>query len=165
MQTAGNLYIFRYEATLSKRHTQKLIFSKFLCENIQNVLNLPGTVSPLNFISTRWLRASCGTNEARNLWLPRLRTKLVTWPPLTRISKFPEPAPEPSTVKADKQRTKLKQKDWYYYDKIKVEICSHEPSASQKGRLVKKNACLLSNSTGCPSTPLGIRPTWIALAL
>lgn len=57
----------------------------------------PGTVSPLNFISTTWVSSSWGTKEARNRWLPRVRTELVTWPPLTRISRLPDPAPEPST--------------------------------------------------------------------
>jgi len=65
---------------------------------VSSVEHLPGTVSPLNFISTMWVRSSCGTKDARNRWLPRVRTELVTWPPLTRISRFPEPAPEPSTA-------------------------------------------------------------------
>ena len=101
-------------ATHGKNETQNIWLPKYVqnlsCDlhqtespKITKILHLPGTVSPLNFISTRWLRASCGTNEARNLWLPRLRTKLVTWPPLTKISKLPEPAPEPSTGRGERQ--------------------------------------------------------------
>lgn len=60
---------------------------------------LPGTCSLLNFISTRWTSALCGTNDAKNFWLPKFRTKLVTCPPFTRISRFPDPAPDPSTKK------------------------------------------------------------------
>jgi hypothetical protein len=42
---------------------------------------------------------------------------------LTRISKFPEPAPEPSTVKAE--------------TKNKLELSPYKPSVSQKKRLLK----------------------------
>jgi len=55
--------------------------------------------SPLNVISTRCATASCGTNDAKKRWLPSALTKLVTCPPFTRISKFPEPALDPSTDK------------------------------------------------------------------
>lgn len=60
---------------------------------------LPGMTSPLNVISTKCVTASCGTNDARKRWLPSALTKLVTCPPFTRISKFPEPALDPSTDK------------------------------------------------------------------
>lgn len=53
--------------------------------------------SPLNVISTKCVTTSCGTNDARKRWLPSALTKLVTCPPFTRISKFPEPALDPST--------------------------------------------------------------------
>lgn len=53
--------------------------------------------SPLNVISTKCATASCGTNDAKKRWLPSALTKLVTCPPFTRISKFPEPALDPST--------------------------------------------------------------------
>jgi hypothetical protein len=87
-----------------------------------------------------------------------LRTKLVTWPPLTRISKFPEPAPEPSTVKAEN-----KEQSWNRQHKSRTQPLQTKCFSERK--TAKNKASLLSNSTGCPSTPLGIRPTWIALAL
>lgn len=62
--------------------------------------HLPGTVSPLNVIFMLCLIASCGVNAARNLWFPKGLTDEVTRPPFTRISRFPDPARDPSTETA-----------------------------------------------------------------
>lgn len=60
--------------------------------------DLPGTVSPLNVICTVCVPGSCGVKLATNLWAPRARTDDVTRPPFTSISRFPEPARDPSTA-------------------------------------------------------------------
>lgn len=65
----------------------------------RNYPYLPGTVSPLNLMSTLWGSAWWGVKAALNLWPPRLLTLDVTLPPSTRISRSPEPAPLPSTNK------------------------------------------------------------------
>lgn len=57
----------------------------------------PGTTSPLNFISTVCVVAVCGMNDAKKWWFPRFLTSLVTLPPFTSISRFPDPASLPST--------------------------------------------------------------------
>lgn len=60
-------------------------------------IHSPGTVSPLNVICTVWIPVSCGVKLATNLCPPKARTDDVTRPPLTKISKFPLPARDPST--------------------------------------------------------------------
>ena len=61
------------------------------------MINSPGTVLPLKVICTEWTPVSWGVKLATNLCPPRALTDEVTLPPFTRISKFPEPARDPST--------------------------------------------------------------------
>lgn len=65
---------------------------------LYNLDMLPGTVSPLNVICTICVPGSCGVKLATNRCAPSARTEDVTRPPLTKISKFPEPACDPSTT-------------------------------------------------------------------
>lgn len=65
--------------------------------------SLPGTVSPLNVIWTVWVPDSWGVKLAMNRWAPNARTDDVTRPPLTKISKLPDPAWEPSTESNNSQ--------------------------------------------------------------
>lgn len=111
--TAGTGTRIRYTCARS-RHIQLtpalFLFNEFSLDTylifpvISNLTSLsinqghsPLTTSPLNLISTLCITGSWGTKDAKNRCWPRLRTNEVTCPPLTKISKFPDPAPEPST--------------------------------------------------------------------
>ena len=61
-----------------------------------------GTFSPLNLTSTLCLPGSWGMKFAWNCSLEMVWTWLVTRPPFTIISRFPNPAPFPSTEKKGK---------------------------------------------------------------
>lgn len=84
---------------------------------------------------------SCGVKLATNFCAPKALTDDVTRPPLTRISKLPDPAREPSTAKNETE----------FWLTIIYSNCNHAGD-------------LLSNSTGRPSTPLEISWTRMALA-
>ena len=72
----------------------------------------PGTLSPLNVTSSRCLPASWGMKLAAYFSSPFLATWQVTLPPLTLISKFPKPAPDPSTETFYKCKVKFKLKEF-----------------------------------------------------
>lgn len=76
--------------------SQRINRNRYL-QGFTPLYNSPGTVSPLKVICTRCVPVSCGVKLAIKFCPPKDLTELVTRPPLTRISKFPDPARDPST--------------------------------------------------------------------